>query len=276
MSRRYNIKGLNGLYLGYKTDEVLTLFNYKTYLFEDYDFFPTGKHVKNLEFLNSNFVSNNFIGSNSKAKSNTEKKYSEITIKESLSPTQKYINEFYLHFRFYGGENLATTNGVPTDTLRRLRVQVKIAFGSTIVGTLFNDLTYYINDDSTINMDPDSANVIDENVATTKDGIAIRNWDNFTVNQEEGDTIYLSFNHSKSNYGGYKSFFETYKNTTSGYNFRVKCFTPIDLAKAVGNNDYKIIVNYFNEDGTTELMSESIVTQISASQTLTEPLNIGP
>ena len=66
MNKRYNVKGLNGVYLGYQSTDTPTLNNYVNELIRDYDFFPMDNQMANtFSFKNASYSNpNKIIGSN--------------------------------------------------------------------------------------------------------------------------------------------------------------------------------------------------------------------
>lgn len=242
MNKRYYIYDFGALNLGYKPDEILTYSNYKTLLFEDYDFFPVASEPEN--FIQKNiFVGNNFIyGSNNVKALNSELKRGELILTKKLNLTQNYVSDFYFYFRFYGGVNLSTD-------LQDLLVEIETKYGQTVVPMKLTNLQRYKNGSWVTNDMPSTS--------SSDGGVSI--YDNGSYNVATGTSLVMVFLGTDN-----INNFNSWKSSPDGYNFRVQCFTPLNDVKANTDTNYKIIVRYYNINKTEERISMTVKTPATA------------
>ena len=254
MNKRYNIYDFGALNLGYKTEEILTYSNYKTILFEDYDFFPTISEPEN--FIQKNiFVDDDFIyGSNNIKTLNTELKHGELILTKKLNLTQYYAGEFYFYFRFYDGINLTTD-------LRDLLVEIETKYGQNVVKMKLTDLQRYKNGSWVTNDMPCTS--------SSDGGVSI--YDNGTYNVTTGTSLVMVFLGTDN-----INNFNSWKSSPDGYNFRVKCFTTLNDFKANINTNYQIIVRYYNINKTEERVSMTVKTPAELAPPLEVPAELTP
>jgi len=271
MDKRYNIKNIGALNLGYKypDDLEINLDNYKDHLFEDYDFFPNKPRIEKTVYKNSRFNVVNYneknngtittykqsgiFGTNNKSQRTSEINYSEFSKLDSLNLTQEYFNDFIFYFNFYDARNITLNN----KELSQLRVKLFISLGNNLIQLTLSDLEYYNLTLSTItdiwsDTNFESANGLPE-FNTTDGGITLAVGN--TYNSPTGDSIVL-----QSFGAGYlNELLDKNRYSPNGYTFRVRVHTPINLKnKSIGNLDYKLIVKYFDLSGTIERMSETL------------------
>lgn len=257
MSKQFNIKGINGLYLTYKPEVALTTLNYENQLIEDYDFFPTGAAQANLyDFKNARYQeSSKLIGSNSKQKSNSIFNYSEIVIKDELVANKMYYNTFKLYFRFYGSTIKkyrlpGLTDSITKQVLNRLRVKIYVTIGSNEIPMELSNLQKYTGSAWT--------------AVTTGDttGSGSISGDNYGIQLATGlnseDCIDMAYIETTT----INTLFNGYLTAPDGYNFRVDASFPDFDQIAKNTKSYKIKIKYLNIGvtgaGTTYSVSESV------------------
>ena len=153
MSKQFNIKGQNGLYLSNEVNTTLTALNYKSLLIQDYDFFPQSSKDANLFDLKNvkyDQTLNQFYGSNSISKSNSALTYSYAFKTGDIIPNKKYYNTFKMYFKFtgssLGGFTFPGFSGTSSVTLsakvlNALRLKVYIQLGSNLIPATLSNLT---------------------------------------------------------------------------------------------------------------------------------------
>jgi hypothetical protein len=246
MSKQFNIKGINGLYLSYKPQIDLTTLNYKNQLIEDYDFFPTNTSEANLfDFKNAKYQdSNKIIGSNATQKSNSVYKYSEMSSKEALVANKMYYNTFKFYFRFFGStmSNYKLSGLTAAQTKRildRLRVEVHVVIGSNTIPMELSNLEKYSGGSWTAVTTSDTAGAY-SSIANGDYGIELSS--DFVTGLGSVDAIHMAYTGTTQ----MNTLFNGYTSAPDGYNFRVDASFP-DFAQIANNNkNYKIIVRYYN------------------------------
>lgn len=272
MDKRYNIKNVGALNLGYKSPDNLTinLSNYSDHLLQDYDFFPNKFRADGVVYKNTKFTqtvynekNNNVIttyeqkgifGTNNKSQKDNVINYSEFIKLNSLNLTQEYFNNLFFYFNFYDPINITITN----KELSQLRVKLFISLGNNVVPLTLTDLEYY---DLTLSTNSDVWSTTHFESAfglpafnTTDGGISLASGN--TYNATTGDSIVL-----QSFGAGYlNDLLSKNRYSPNGYTFRLKAHTPTGVKpKAIGNIDYKLIIKYFDLSGTIERMSETVI-----------------
>jgi hypothetical protein len=256
MSKQFNIKGINGLYLSYKPDLTLTTLNYENQLIEDYDFFPTNLAQANLyNFKNARYQeSSKLIGSNAKQKSNSIFNYSEIITKDDLVANKMYYNTFKLYFRFFGstlskyrlsGLNASTTKKV----LDRLRIKIYVTIGSNEIPMELSNLEKYAGSWTAVTTgDTTGAN----SISGGNYGIQLATG----LNSE--DCVDMAYTGTTT----INTLFNGYLTAPDNYNFRVDASFPDFDQIAKSTKTYKIKIKYLNIGvtgaGTTYSVSESV------------------
>lgn len=250
MNKRYNIEDLGSLTLGFQPTQELTYSNYKFYLLEDYDFFPSIDEPSTFIQKNIQIESDALFGSNNVTKMPYSTKYGEFVVKEKLNLDQNYINEFYFYFRYYGGVNLTTE-------LRDLLVEVETIYGDNVIPMTFSNLQRYVNN-QWIENDMPCLNSSDGGVSIYNSG---------EYNQTTGTSLVMVF-YETTNITNFNS----YEASPDGYNFRVKCFSPLNNFKAKNNTDYRIRVRYYNINKTEERVSKVIKVPTQAPAATLAPI----
>lgn len=242
MSKQFNIKGINGLYLTYKPQITLTTANYANQLLLDEDFFPATKAESNLfDFKNARYQEPSaFIGSNSVQKSNSLYKYSEISIKDGLIANKMYYNKFKFYFRFFGsslsGYKLPGLNATNSKKiLDRLRVKIYVMIGGNVVPMELSNLQKY-SGGSWVNITSTSDVTSAGSISAGNYGIHLASG----LNSE--DCIDMAYTGTTT----VNTLFNGYLNAPDNYNFRVDAEFPDFNQFAVHGKGYKIIVRYFN------------------------------
>jgi len=276
MSKQFNIKGNNGLYLAYKPELPLDISNYNNLLIEDFNFFPSNTNQANLyDFKNAKYEDQSkLIGSNSTQKSNSIFKYSEITIKDELVANKKYYNTFKLYFRFFGSTmSKYTLSGVPGNTLAaiqiltkkildRLRVKIFVTIGSNEIPMELDDLEKY--DYTTSTWVPVTTGDVTGagNISNGNYGIQL------TTGLNSVDCIDMAYTGITTTIIPLDStpivdeLFNSYNQAPDNYNFRVKASFPDFDQIAKKTKNYKITIKYYNIGvsgaGSTYSNSESV------------------
>lgn len=246
MSKQFNIKGVNGLYLTYKPKIVLTNLNYKNQLIEDYDFFPTSTSEANLfDFRNARYQDpGTIIGSNATQKSNSIYKYSEISSKEGLVANKMYYNTFKFYFRFYGStlNNYRLTGLTAAQTkkiLDRLRVEIHAVIGSNTIPLELDNLEKYVGGSWT---PVTSSDVTGVGSIQNSGNYGIQLSSDFVSGLGTVDAIHMAYTGTTQ----MNTLFNGYTTAPNNYNFRVDASFPDFDQKANNNKNFKIIVRYFN------------------------------
>jgi hypothetical protein len=241
MSKQFNIKGANGLYLTYKPLITLTTGNYESQLIRDTDFFPKSTKDANLfNFKNARYQeTGTIIGSNSQQKSNSIFKYSEISTNTQIIANKIYYNKFKFYFRFYGstlsGYRLPGLSAANTKKiLDRLRVKLYVVIGSNEVPMELSNLEKYTT----------SWTAVTTSDTTGSDDIAGAG--NYGIQLATGlnseDCIDMAYTGTTQ----MNTLFNGYLTAPDKYNFRVDASFPDFNQVATNNKNYKIIVKYFN------------------------------
>lgn len=241
MNKQFNLKGLGGVYLSYRPQVEINISNYREFLLENYDFFPTTSSKSNLwEFKNSRYEDSGiFLGSNSTQKSNSNLTYSEILYKDSLIQNKIYYNEFKFYFRFYGstlsGYSIeGMTSTLSKKILDRLRVKLYAQIGSNTVSLNFSDLEKY---DGVDWVAVDSSDVTGSGDIEGGDyGIQL------TTGLNSESCVDMAYENTTQ----MNELFNEYSNSPEGYNFRVHVSFPDFTRKSDNGKNYKLIVRYFN------------------------------
>jgi hypothetical protein len=270
MSKQFNIKGINGLYLSSKPELLLDDSNYKSLLIEDYDFFPETVAQSNLfNFKNSRYEdSGKILGSNSTQKGNTNLRYTEITFKNEIVSNSNYYNNFTLYFKFNGstldGYTLPGMSAFNTrKLLDRLQVEVYIKLGSKIIPLKINNPKKWGLGNSWVDITSyDKSDVIEDGgygveVTTTTSSIT----------SSEIDCLHLAYTGNTTPFNGdpfYNNgdtlFNESSKRAPSGYNFKIDYTLPDFEQISGGGKDYSLIIRYTRVgDSKIEVMSKSHV-----------------
>jgi hypothetical protein len=262
MSKQFNIKGINGLYLSYKPEIPLTTLNYENQLIEDYDFFPSSRAqvVNSYRFKNARYQeSSKIIGSNSRQKSNSIFKYTEITTNDELVANKMYYNTFKLYFKFSGstlsqyilptvpGATPAIKRALTKKVLDRLRIKVYVVIGSNEIPMEITNLEKY-----TTLWTP----------VVTGDRTGTINTGGYGIQLTEGlnseDCVDMAYTGTTA----INNLFNAHTNAPDGYNFRVDASFPDFDQIAKNTKTYKIKIKYLNIGvsgaGSTYSVSESV------------------
>ncbi len=253
MSKQYNIKGDNGLYLVYKPSETINLSNYQTLLIEEYGFFPTTEVKSNsFNLINTKFsLPDKFIGSNRLTDStiiNSQIKKSGVII-----PGEVYYTKFKFYFRFYGGDfgtyimPPLTTTGDTQSFLKRLRVKIYTEIGGTLTQLTLSNLEKYDRNTSAW-VATSAADYSGEITSSATDPPYSYSTSDFTG-------IRLADSNIDLGYQQVTTLFEEWSYSHNGYNFRLDVNMPNFTTKASKTRDYKIIVKYYNI-GIATILSE--------------------
>lgn len=257
MGKQFNLKGKNGLYLSYvSTYELNNNLNfdysdlenyYKYHLIENYDFFPKNQKEANLfDLKNTKFDTNNvgIVGSNAISKSNSNLTFSQISRAGQLILNKKYYNNFTFYFKFTGSDlgsyvypNFTNTD-ISTKVLNALRVKIYLQLGSYIQPLKLSGLQKFNGTTWVDVTDSDKSGV--GNIADLG-GTIIGIQKTTGNNSEECIDMRYGVLSSPLDSGLFSRF------STEGYTFRVnvKSF-DFRNSKALNNQDYKIIIKYFN------------------------------
>jgi hypothetical protein len=241
MSKQFNIKGINGLYLTYQPLITLTTSNYESQLIRDTDFFPKSTKDANLfNFKNARYQeTGTIIGSNAVQKSNSVFKYSEISTSTEIIANKMYYNKFKFYFRFYGstmsGYQLPGLSAANTKKiLDRLRVKLYVVIGSNEIPMELSNLEKYTTSWTPVTI-----------YDTTGSG-EIATYGNYGIQLATGlnseDCIDMAYTGTTQ----MNTLFNGYLTAPDKYNFRVDVAFPDFDQIATNNKTYKIIVKYFN------------------------------
>jgi|LakMenEpi03Aug12_release.lakeMendotaPanAssembly.Ray.scaffolds.fasta_scaffold219011_2 hypothetical protein len=239
MSKQFNIKGINGLYLTYKPNVTLTTVNYTSQLLFDNDFFPANKAESNLfDLKNVRYQEpTSIIGSNSLQKSNSIYKYSEFSIKDGLIANKMYYNRFTFYFRFYGstlsGYTLPGINATNTKKiLDRLRVKLYVTIGGNMIPMELSNLEKYSGGNWVAVTGADKTSTI----STGGYGIEL------TTGLNSEDCVDMAYTGTTT----VNTLFNGYQTAPEKYNFRVSAEFPNFDEVAVNSKTYKLTIRYYN------------------------------
>ncbi len=246
MSKQFNLKGINGLYLANKPQVTLNISNYLDNLIGDTDFFPNTVAKSNLyEFKNSRYEDpERFYGSNSKQKANSVYTYSEITKKNELIANKMYYNTFKFYFRYYGTTlnkyNIPGLTAAQTyDILNRLRIKLYVTIGSNQIPMELTNLEKYAALTSTWTPVTTADTSGSDNISAGDYGIQLATG----LNSEDCiDMAYPTNLLPRS----FFDLFNGYSTAPDGYNFRVDASFPDFNQMSKSGKTYKITVKYLN------------------------------
>lgn len=245
MNKRYNVKGLNGVYLGYQSTQTPTLNNYVNELIRDYDFFPMDNQMANtFSFKNASYSNpNKIIGSNTLSNVNSIFAYSEISKKNDIIPGKLYYNKFKFHFNFtesdLGSFKFDTLNNTQTiQVLNGLRIKLYVEIGSTKIPLKLENLQIYRFNNSvsgdtwTVQSNTNSVLPSGSTISSTGTTTGIQ----LSTGLNNEDCIDMRYG---------KQIFDTFKKSPNNYTFRVDVSFP-DIIKITENNKFNIVIRYFN------------------------------
>lgn len=253
MAKRFNLKGVDGLYLSNHQSNVTSV-NYKELLIENYDFYPTDESPdKDFVLKNAGYELNALIGSNSSVKANSSLLYSEITKKRSMVINEIYHMKFEFYFRFYDGFVGSVTNVASN----RLRFKIFAEFGGgNRVQLKLENLRGWQANTQTYTTTP----------LTALNGKAVLG------NTGADYYVDLNYNQTSPNSTNPTTFFQAFNSAPNRHNMVLTASLNQSsiITKAKGNSDFKLIVKYYVPTtllGTTfvEMMSAPIITYQSIS-----------
>jgi hypothetical protein len=255
MSKQYNLKDINGLYLRNTPQTILDENNFSEELITDEEFFPDNKSKVSLfSFKNSSYKNpGQIIGSNAQRRSNSDLKRSEIVTDDRLVYGFNYYNKFKLNFRFYGStiSNYKLPGLNTSQTLRilnKLRVKIYVSLGTNLIPMRLSDLEKYVGGEWVPVTELDLSG-----------GVSIENDDAVGIQLTTGVNDEPCIDLRYPTTGALKTLFESYNDNPNGYNFRMTCDFDNFEYKAKGTKKYCIVIKYFNikVSGTGVLYSTS-------------------